>query len=223
MNRKDLPFEKYLKDGIEHLEDYELISLILRSGTKDCDVISVSEEILKLDAIINHGISGLFFLTEADILKIKGIGKVKASQIIAIIELAKRLYESRAMEDFSFDNPSKVASFYEARLRAMDRENVIVIFMDSKLRKISDDILSVGTVNSSILSPRDVFIKALKKEAVCFMIIHNHPSGDPSPSAEDINITIKLKNAGNMITIPIIDHIIIGDNRYYSMKEHGYI
>ena len=126
-----------------------------------------------------------------------------------------------AKKELQFLNPSSVAKYYMEKLRHEKKERVLLLMLDNKAQLLGEEVLSVGTVSASLLSPREVFIAALKKEAVHIMLLHNHPSGDPAPSRQDMKVTDDIKEIGGMIDIPLIDHIIIGDNKYISFKEAG--
>lgn len=223
MLNNDLPYERYRKFGIENLSETDLLALVLRSGTKDKNVYEMSDELYSLDPFIKHGMSGLLYIDENDIKSVKGIGDIKCCQIMCISEISKRIQASKVFERLSFNKPSVIADYYMERFRSLDRENVLVVYLDSKLRLIKDEILTVGTINTSIVSPREVFVRAFRNNAVSIMLMHNHPSGDPEPSKNDFDVTRRIRESGNLVDIPLIDHIIIGDRKYYSMKEHGLI
>lgn len=170
---------------------------------------------------------GVSTLSDAELLAIilrtgtKGIGKVKAIQIQAIVELAKRLSKGSISERKSFSNPKLIANYYMQDMMHLEVEKVLLVMLDNKCKLICDMIVSQGTVNSSVISPREIIIEALKHRAVFIVIIHNHPSGDPTPSNDDYNFTDRLKRAAEIVDIPLLDHIIIGNNQYISLKETG--
>ena len=154
-------------------------------------------------------------------MDIKGVGKVKALQILAIGELSRRIAKTSISKGEMFSDPEMIARYYMEDMRHLQIEEVILIMMNSKNQIIKDEVISKGTVNSSILSPREVFLLALQYHAVHIILLHNHPSGDPTPSKEDIRMTAKIAEAGKLIGILLMDHLIIGDNKYISLKERG--
>ncbi len=214
------PYEKSMRYGVSTLSDAELLAIILRTGTKGMDATSLSCEVLKSYAG-KDGIVGLCNVGIHELMKIKGIGKVKAIQIQAIVELAKRLSKGSISERKSFSNPKLIANYYMQDMMHLEVEKVLLVMLDNKCKLICDMIVSQGTVNSSIISPREIIIEALKHRAVFIVIIHNHPSGDPTPSNDDYNFTDRLKRAAEIVDIPLLDHIIIGNNQYISLKETG--
>ena len=214
------PYEKSMRYGVSTLSDAELLAIILRTGTKGMDATSLSCEVLKSYAG-KDGIVGLCNVGIHELMKIKGIGKVKAIQIQAIVELAKRLSKGSISERKSFSNPKLIANYYMQDMMHLEVEKVLLVMLDNKCKLICDMIVSQGTVNSSVISPREIIIEALKHRAVFIVIIHNHASGDPTPSNDDYNFTDRLKRAAEIVDIPLLDHIIIGNNQYISLKETG--
>jgi DNA repair protein RadC len=162
-------------------------------------------------------------MTMKELMSIKGIGRVKAIQLLCVAELTKRMAKATNEGGLRCITPDTVANYYMQDMRHLPNEKVLLIMLDSKSRIIKDLIISSGTVNSSLLSPREIFLLALKYEAVGIILLHNHPSGDPTPSKEDINTTKRMKEAGNLIGVKLMDHIIIGDNTYISLGDQGFI
>jgi len=218
---QDKPYEKFLKHGAENMSDAELLAIIIRTGTKDADSVSIGQDVLKLSDS-GYGLLGLHHITVEDLMSIKGIGQVKAIKIKCIAELSKRLSKASAQLSLQIDNPKTVADYYMEDLRHKENEWIMLVMLDNKNRIIKDEIISQGTVNASILSPREIFLLALRNKAVYILILHNHPSGDPTPSKQDIAITKRVLEVSNLVGIPLIDHIIIGDRKYMSFKEKGY-
>ncbi len=212
------PYEKCFANGPDFLTDNELLSVILRTGTNGISASDLSNQILKGEGGQDSLLS-IMHLSKEQLLKIKGIGKVKAVQILCIAELAKRIASVDAYSGLRFDKPSSIADYYMERLRHLEREKLIVMYLDTKCRMIQDKVLTMGTVNQSLISPREIFVEALKCNAVNLILIHNHPSGDCTPSKEDIQSTHKIKKAGEIIGINLLDHIIIGDRKYSSIME----
>lgn len=214
------PYEKCMEMGEKALSDAELLAVIIKTGTKGSSSIELSGKILNFSDE-NSGILGLMQLTIPELMQIKGIGRVKAIQLKCIGELSRRIAKATANEKLSFDHPDAIADYYMEDLRHSRQEQLVIALLDTRCRLIYDTVLTVGTVNASLISPREVFIEALKHNAVAIVILHNHPSGDPTPSKNDLAVTRRIKDSGDLLGIRLIDHIIIGDNRYTSLKEKG--
>lgn len=218
---QELPYEKFLKYGPESLSEAELLAIILRTGTKDCSSVELAKQILELAGSPYRGLLGLYHVSVEELEQIRGIGEVKAVKIKCIAELSMRMAKARKEPLLSFHSPRSVADYFMEELRHEEKEKVLLLCLDNKAQLISQAVLSVGTANASLLSPREVFKYALKVHAVHIMVLHNHPSGDPAPSRQDMEITRRLLKTGELMEIPLIDHIIIGDNKYISFKESG--
>ena len=218
--KQQRPYEKCRQYGANKLTDQELLAIILRSGTKNCTSLELSEKIYTLHPVY-QGIVGLPYLQYADLIKIKGIGPVKAVQILCIAELAKRISASKAKERLNFTAPSTIAEYYMESTRHLTKEQLILVLLDSKNRLIKDVVLSIGTINASLISPREVFLEAFRYEAVNIILVHNHPSGDATPSKQDIQVTKKIVQAGKLLGIQLVDHIILGEHQYTSLFQTG--
>lgn len=216
----DRPYEKFMAFGPAYLTDAELLAIIIRTGTKGEDALELAKRILSLGGN-RDGLLGLHHLTLNQLLSVHGIGEVKAVRLKCIAELSSRIAETRALQRIQFERPQLVAEYYMEQMRHLEYEKIICIMLDNKVRMISEQTISTGTVNKSILSARDIFMKALEQHAVYIMLLHNHPSRDPTPSGEDVTATKQIRAAGNMLQIPLLDHIVIGDGRYISMAEQG--
>jgi DNA repair protein RadC len=216
------PYEKCEKLGAGNLSDAELLAVIIRTGAKDQRVIELAHLILTNSKEFD-GLVGLNYMAMEDLMNINGIGRVKAIQILCVVELTKRMAKATRDKGLKLTSPELVADYYMQDMRHLTREELVLVMMDSKSKLIKDLIISKGSVNASIVSPRDIFLNALKCSAVHIILLHNHPSGDPTPSKEDIIITQKIKEAGVLIGINLMDHIIIGDNKYVSLKKEGII
>lgn len=214
------PYEKCLKYGAEHLSEAELLAVLLRTG---CEGLSVSELSMNIVEMCGKrkGIKSLSQMEISDFMKIRGIGKVKAVQLKCITEFAKRLWRSEKELNLKIRCPGQISEYYMEELRNEETESAYVIFLDGKNRFLGDYCLSKGTVNASLVSTREIFKTALQQKAVYIMLVHNHPSGDPAPSKEDIRVTYKVMEAGKLMDIPLLDHVIIGDGTYVSLKEKG--
>lgn len=210
------PYEKCLARGAEFLSDAELLAVIIRTGTNGNTAVEVAKQILEAKSgnlLVVHEMSLM------ELQQIPGIGKVKAIQLKCVAELSKRIAMSSRAHDVVLQNARSVAYYYMERLRHEEREHVLLCMFDSKCRLIQDTVVSVGTVNASLVSPREIFLKALEYHAVHIILVHNHPSGDILPSRQDIQITRQLLEGGRILGIALSDHIIIGDNQYFSFRE----
>lgn len=214
------PYEKCEKYGVEFLSDAELIAVIIKSGVRGTSSVELAREILG-SAQESDGLCGLHYLKYEDLMGIKGVGKVKAIQLLCLVELAKRMSRQQRSIHQEMSTAQKIADYYMQELRFLEYEQVVVVFLDSKCRLLKDLIVSKGTVNKSIAEPREILIAALKYKAVNIVLLHNHPSGDVAPSRADIQMTKRLQDACKLIGIPLIDHLIIGDNQYWSFCEQG--
>ena len=212
------PFEKYQKQGITMLSDAELLALVLRTGTKNINCMELCRKVLESGG---GSLAGLYGKTEKELCKIQGIGPVKAVEIICICELARRIAKTRRSYDEPLDTAAKISKRYMEEMRHFKEEHVVLLLLDIKCRLIKELTISIGTINQSFLRPREVFIQALKYEAVNLVLIHNHPSGDPTPSKADIIVTDKILEVSELVGIPLVDHIIIGDCCYVSFREKG--
>ena len=214
-----LPYEKCLRYGPEALSDEELLAVIIRSGTKDLNCIQVAGEILKRSGSL--GILGLKHLTYNDYKSIKGIGDVKAIMLQCVGELSARISKATVMKRIRFDTSKEVADYCMEDMRHSENEKFLILLLNNKCELIHERIISIGTVNYTCISARDIFRYALSYGAVNIIVVHNHPSGNPNPSQEDFVTTRRLLEASELIGIRLIDHIIIGDNRYTSFKENN--
>ena len=216
------PYEKCKQHGPESLTDSELLAVFIRTGLKNKSCITIARELIG-DNKDGKGILQLLKSDFSQLTKHEGIGEVKAIQLLCMFELSKRLWRMNISSGISFTSPESIASYYMEELRHLSVEKTKVMLLNTKGLLIRDMEISSGTVNSSCLSARELFINALKCEAVNIVLIHNHPSGVPTPSAEDISITRTIKQAGDFIGIRLIDHVIIGDNCFVSLAREGYI
>ena len=219
----DLPYEKFAKYGAEALTERELLAIILRTGTKDRSATELAGEVLSLAKPPREGLLGLYDVTIEELMEIKGIGFVKAVKLKCLTELSMRISKSSAREGLLFNSPDLVAQYFMEALRHKDTECVVVVCLDAKGRMIEEKKLSDGSVRMSLISPRQIFLEALHAKAVNIILVHNHPSGDPTPSRYDKELTQNLYKLGEMMDILLLDHIIIGDNSYFSFKELGYL
>ena len=203
------PYEKCMEYGPGMLSDAELLAVILRSGTKDKTAVELAREILEMHPYYK-GILGIFHLSMEELKKLSGIGPAKAVQILAIGELSKRLAAARVEDKLSFHSPQSIAEYYMEKMRHLNREEMILICFNGKNKVIKELRVSVGTVNQTVASPRELFLEALRCEAVSVIMVHNHPSGDPTPSRQDVLTTKRMQEIGDFLGIPLSDHLIIG-------------
>ena len=220
---RGLPYERFLQFGPENLTEAELLAVILRTGTKEDSAVALAEKVLALATYPREGLLGLHDVSVEELMEIRGIGMVKAVKLKCIAELSNRMSRAKAREGICFTRADHVAEYFMEKLRHRDTECVYLLCLDAKGHLLKEIILSIGTVKASMLSPREVFVEALKAEAVHILLLHNHPSGDPAPSAADRQITECIRELGIKLDIPLIDHIIIGDNKYISFKEQGFL
>lgn len=216
----DRPVEKLIAFGPEILTNTELLAIILRCGIKGENVLTLSKRVLaQLD-----GLDGIKEASYADITKIKGIKKVKGSQILALAELFNRFNTLRTnIENIKVKTPKDISNMLINEMSSLNQEVLKLIVLNTKNKIIKVRDVFKGSLNSSIVHPREIYCEAIKSGGASIIICHNHPSGDPSPSKEDINITLRIKECGKIIGIELLDHIIIGDNKYISLKEKGII
>lgn len=212
------PRERMLKFGVENLSDVDLLSIILRTGTKDTNVKEVATLILSsIGGINNFNDVGI-----RELSKIKGVGTVKALTVLAAIELGIRVSNKEIEINMPLHNSSSIHEAFKGLFAGAHQEKVLGIFLDSKKRLISYKIVFVGTLDRSIIHPREIFNEAIKVHASSVVLIHNHPSNEIIPSKEDIAITNKIKESGDLLGIPLIDHLITNGREYYSFYDKFY-
>lgn len=216
--KSEQPYEKFLKVGEENLSDAELLAILIRSGTQGMSAISVANHVISAGTK-EHGLLNLQLMSYQELQEIAGIGQVKAIQLKCMGELSKRITKSNRRLSLNFTIPRTVAEYYMEEYRLKQQEHLLLIMVNTKGGLIGEKVIFKGTVNGSLVSPREVFIEALQRQAVYIILLHNHPSGDPSPSGEDISLTRRMKEAGSIIDIQVLDHIIIGDHKYFSFAE----
>jgi DNA repair protein RadC len=216
------PYEKCEKSGAAALSDAELLAVILKTGTKNKTSRELATEILSLHPVYT-GLLGLHHLSMKELTAVSGIGTVKAIQLQCVAELSKRLAKQTIKERESLDGPWDVAHFFMEEMRYLETEHLYAAYLDASGHLLHYQVVFIGTIQTSLANPREILRIALRYDAAHFIILHNHPSGDPKPSTEDIQITKRLQEAAELIGIPLTDHIIIGDNQYFSLRERGYV
>lgn len=214
---EDRPLERLIRYGAEALSNAELLAIIIRTGSREDNAITLASRLMST----REGIGFLSSCTVDELEQEKGIGKVKAAQIKAAIELGKRLKNYRPDNKYKITSPADAAELVMEDMRYLRKEHLRVIFLNTKNYVMDIKDLSIGSLSSSIVHPREVYTEAIKKSCSSIIVCHNHPSGDPSESQEDINITRRLYEVGKLVGIELLDHLIIGSGSYISLKEKG--
>lgn len=213
------PRERFIQSGPESLSNHELIAILLRTGTKEESVLQLSNRLL------TH-FEGLRYLKDAtldEITEIKGIGKAKAIQVLAAIEIGRRVSNLNYSDRYVIRSPEDGANYVMNDMRFLSQEHFVCLYLNTKNQVLHKKTVFIGSLNASIVHPREVYKEALRRSAASVICLHNHPSGDPGPSREDIEVTKRLAEAGRIIGIELLDHLIIGENKFVSLKEKGYV
>jgi DNA repair protein RadC len=224
MALSDRPQERLQRLGPAALSDTELLAMLLRSGSRGVNVLTVAQRLL----IEAGSLTKLIFWTEADFRRLKGIGHVKALQLVAVMEVARRVLAQKAQPQEAFDKPAIVFGHFAGQLAGLSVEKFWVLCLNRKNRLLKQVEITSGTATSSLAHPREVFREAIRHAATAVICVHNHPSGDPTPSAADVQITRQLREAARAVDIDLIDHVILGrpeaDPRglgYHSFRQTG--
>ncbi len=223
------PQEKILRHGPEVLSNSELIALLIRSGTKENSALAVAQQLIDLGQKFSkcngedeyYGLKFLVNATCEDLTSISGIGEIKACKIMAAIELGRRAYRDQKISREKITDTTRIPNIVMDEMRYLSEEHFRVAILNTKKELEYIETISIGSLDKTIVEPREVFLKSIKRNAHTIILLHNHPSGDPKPSNQDINITKKLVSAGELLGINVIDHIIIGDGKYFSFLEEG--
>jgi DNA repair protein RadC len=216
---EDRPRERLIKYGPEVLSNSELLAILIRTGTKSESAIKIAQKMIGT----TEGLQFVSTATVQELSLLKGIGAAKASQIKAAIELGRRLKNYRADHKIKINKPQDAVEILMEDMRYLKKEHLRVVFLNTKNIVVDVKDLSIGSLSSSVVHPREIFSEAIRKSSASIIVCHNHPSGDPTPSQEDINITLRLFEVGKLIGIDLLDHLIIGDGNYVSLKEKGVI
>jgi DNA repair protein RadC len=213
------PRERFILNGPQSLSNHELIAILLRTGTKEESVLQLSNRLL------NHfeGLRLLKAATLEEMTEIKGIGHAKAIQILAAVEIGRRVSNLSFNDRYVIRSPEDGAKYVMNDMRFLSQEHFVCLYLNTKNQVIHKQTIFIGSLNASIVHPREVFREALKRSAASIIALHNHPSGDPTPSREDIEVTKRLVECGKIIGIDLLDHLIIGENKFVSLKEKGYL
>ncbi|WP_033445779.1 RadC family protein [Ornithinibacillus scapharcae] len=217
--KEDRPRERLLSLGASHLSNQELIAILLGSGTKDESVMALANRVL----MHFEGLKLLKDATIEELTAIKGVGVAKGVLILSALEIGKRLSQYKPAERYVIRSPEDGADYLMEELRNLNQEHFVVIFLNTKNQIIHRQTIFIGSLNASIVHPREVYREAVKRSAASIIVAHNHPSGDPTPSQEDIHVTRRLAESGKMIGIELLDHLVIGDRKFVSLKEKGYL
>ncbi|TGY96715.1 JAB domain-containing protein [Petralouisia muris] len=218
MPESEQPLEKCFRYGAQALSDAELLAVILKTGTRNLTALQLAQLFLSRK---EKNLLNLSSMLPEEMQMIPGIGQVKAAQLKCIAELAERIARTSRLKNVRLNEPSSIADYYMESLRHKTKEHLLLAMFDAKSNLLGDKIVSVGTVTNSLVSPREIFLKALEYRAVHIVLLHNHPSGDPTPSEADHAVTSRVAESGRILGIALADHIIIGDNRYISFRENG--
>lgn len=216
---EDRPRERLIRTGAESLSNQELLAILLRTGTKEESVLELANR------LIRH-FEGLRFLKDAsleEMTSIKGIGTAKAVQILAAIELGRRIANLQHDARYVIRTPQDGANYVMNDMRFLSQEHFVCLYLNIKNQVIHRQTIFIGSLNASIVHPREVFKEALRRSAASIICFHNHPSGDPSPSKEDIEVTKRLAECGKIMGIEILDHLIIGEKKFVSLRQKGYL
>jgi DNA repair protein RadC len=214
----DRPREKLLSRGPGVLSDAELLAILLRSGRKGASALDHGRALVERFGDFRQ----LATAGVGDLCSVKGLGPAKAAQILAALEIAKRYGERTFRIGEPFRGSGDVYAHFRERLGSEKREHFYAVLLDNKHRKIKDVAVSQGSLTASIVHPRDVFAPVVRESAAAVVFVHNHPSGDPTPSKEDIEITRRLREVGDIMGVRVLDHIVVGDGRYVSFVDDGY-
>lgn len=206
--------------GAENLTDAELLAILLRTGTKGKSVIQIAQDLI----LANSNLAVLATKSLPALTKVSGIKKDKAAALLAAFEISRRiLHQKKWFDETKINTPDKIAEIFIPLLKDEQKEKFLVVCLNSSNKIIKYEVISVGSLNTSIVHPREVFKTAIENSAASILLIHNHPSGNPEPSKEDIAITKKLVDSGTIIGITVVDHIILAGNKYLSFIEKGLI
>lgn len=213
----DRPRERLIRQGAMSLSNQELIAILLRTGTKDESVLQLANRIL----LYFEKIHELKDATIEEMTAIKGIGEAKAVQLLAAVELGRRLAQQQTDEKFTIRSPKDAADYLMADMTSLKQEHFVVLFLNIKNQITHKQTIFVGSLNASIVHPREIFREAVRRSSASIICAHNHPSGNPAPSPEDIDVTKRLAEAGSIVGVELLDHVIIGDHQFTSLKEKG--
>ena len=215
--KEERPREKLIQRGAASLSDTELLAILLRTGTSSVSVLHLAEEVLA--KYQDKGLVSIMNISPQEIASVHGVGLAKAATIVAAVELGRRLSAKAAQKLEKIEGPEDVARYASPLLRFEQKEHFLVMLLDVRNRVLAMPTISIGSLTASVAHPREIFREAIRYSAANMILIHNHPSGDPTPSKEDVQITKQMMKAGEIMGIPVLDHIIIAGDGFLSLKE----
>ncbi len=217
MPESERPRERLLHHGTPSLSTAELIAIVLGNGTKGASALQLAHQLLSFFGGVEH----LIDATVPELCQVKGIGRAKAVQIKAALGLGQRAAAHRQQEKVKIDSPWHVFQLLKDQYGSARQEHFIVLMQDTRGCSLGHEVIAIGTLNETLVHPREVFYPAIRHKAASIVVAHNHPSGDPSPSTEDFEVTERLCDAGRLVEIPLIDHIIITSSHFISLRQKG--
>ncbi|MEH7886787.1 DNA repair protein RadC [Bacillus sp. JJ1609] len=217
--QNERPRERFVQNGPQSLSNHELLALLLGTGSREESVLQLANRMLSQ-------FEGLRLLKDAtleELTQIKGIGQAKAINVLAAVEIGRRIANHTLDERYVIRSPEDGAKYLMNDMRFLTQEHFVCLYLNTKNQVIHRQTIFIGSLNASIVHPREVFKEAVRRSAASVICVHNHPSGDPTPSREDIEVTKRLTESGKIVGIELLDHLIIGENKYVSLKEKGYV
>ena len=213
----EMPRERLFAQGIQALTDAELVALTLRTGGAGSCVTALAANLLAQ----HGGLSGLARSDLRELMGLPGVGRTKAAALVAAIEVGRRISRRRLREGDAIRSPEDVFRHFETRLRHANQEHFVVLLLDGRHRVLGEEIVSLGTLTASLVHPREVFRPAIRASAAALILVHNHPSGDPEPSPEDRTVTERLASAGELLGVPVLDHVVVAERGFRSLRDDG--
>lgn len=217
--QNERPRERFVQNGPQSLSNHELLALLLGTGSREESVLQLANRMLSQ-------FEGLRLLKDAtleELTRIKGIGTAKAIHVLAAVEIGRRIANHTLDERYVIRSPEDGAKYLMNDMRFLTQEHFVCLYLNTKNQVIHRQTIFIGSLNASIVHPREVYKEAVRRSAASVICVHNHPSGDPTPSREDIEVTKRLAESGKIVGIELLDHLIIGENKYVSLKEKGYV
>jgi len=214
VSRDERPRERLKKHGADVLSSSELLAIVLRQGSKKENVLVMANKLL-----MNYNLDVLSKLSISELKKNFGVGEAKACQIVACFELGRRMASFNHKNKVEINSAEDIGKLFLPKLSPLKKENFKVVYLDSRKRMIKEETIFIGSLNASVVHPREIFEPAITEGVAAIILLHNHPSGDPTPSEDDLEITKQIVSSGKILGIEVLDHVIIGRNSYYSMRE----
>lgn len=215
----DRPRERLRQSGAQQLTNQELLAIIFRVGIKNLSVTQLAANVL---THFEH-LHDIKEATIEELIEINGIGEVKAIELLAAIELGRRVSAKQVQNRWTIRTPDDAATLLMSDMTNLKQEHFVVLYLNVKNQVIHKQTIFMGSLNASIVHPREIFREAVKRSAASIICAHNHPSGNPTPSSEDIDVTKRIQHAGEVLGIELLDHVIIGDHQFISLKEKGFM